>query len=77
MEDKVHRAFRSRGETWVWDAEIGFVRVLTMKHREAGAKGWWAGECLSWALAASLFGGPRKEREASQKDLCWEGIGVG
>lgn len=39
MEDKVHRAFRSRGETWVWDAEIGFVRVLTMKHREAGAKG--------------------------------------
>lgn len=30
---------RGRGETWVLDAEIHFVRILSMKHREAGAEG--------------------------------------
>ena len=49
MEGKVHCAFRSRGETWVLDAEIGFVRILSIKHREAGAEGCWAEEYLSWA----------------------------
>lgn len=44
-----HCAFRSRGETWVMDAEIRVVRILSMKHRDAGAEGCWAEGYLSWA----------------------------
>lgn len=36
LSDKAHCAFRSTGKTYVWDADMRFVRNLGMKHREAG-----------------------------------------
>lgn len=64
----MHCAFRSRGETWVMDAEIRFVRILSMKHGEAGLR---AAELRGiYHEPDSLLSGPRKEKEASQRERC-------
>lgn len=36
LSAKVHCAIRSRGKTLVLEAEVGFMRVLCVKHQESG-----------------------------------------
>lgn len=38
FSDKVQCAFRNRRKAWVWVAEVGFVGILSMTHREAGVR---------------------------------------
>lgn len=70
FSNEVQCAFRNRRNTCVWDAEVGFVRLLSMTHREAGLRSLSEGMFELGSLSVD----PGSKGNLSL-GLCWEGLG--
>ena len=68
LSAEVHCAFRSRGKTWVWEADTGFMRALCVKHRETRPSIAELGSICPGPRQPALW--PQEGKGRSQKALC-------